>query len=189
MEDKEIVALYWNRDEQAIKESKDKYTPYCYAIAQNILFNKEDTEETLNDTWLAAWNAIPPHHPLVLSTFLGKITRRLSLNKWRNKNAEKRGGGEVTLSFDELEGCIPDQHSIRNGLSENLLSDILNSFLAELKESDRKMFVCRYWYFDSIEDIARRFSYTQSKVKMSLKRSRDALRIRLQKEGVIIREE
>ena len=186
MEDKEIVKLYWDRDEQAIKESKDKYTPYCYAIAQNILFNKEDTEETLNDTWLAAWNAIPPHHPLVLSTFLGKITRRLSFNKWRNKNAEKRGGGEVTLSFDELEGCIPDQHSIRSGLSENLLSDILNSFLAELKESDRKMFVCRYWYFDSIADICERFAFTPSKVKSMLSRTRKKLAAYLQKEGISV---
>lgn len=186
MEDLEIVELYWNRDESALSETKNKYGNYCHAIAYSILHNNEDTEETLNDTYLAAWNSMPPHHPLNLSTYLGKLCRRLSLNRWRFLNAEKRGGGQVTLSLDELGECVPDQKGIREELEEKLLAESINDFLSELKESERKIFVCRYWYFDPIEEIAKRFGYTQSKVKMSLKRSRDKLRQHLLKEGILV---
>ena len=112
MEDLEIVELFWNRDEKAITETQNKYGNYCNSIAYSILHNTQEREETLNDRYLAAWNSIPPHHPLMLSTYLGKICRRLSLNKWRSLSAEKRGGSEVTVSFDELEQCIPDQKCI-----------------------------------------------------------------------------
>ena len=106
MEDKKIVDLYWQRSEAAIEETKLKYGPYCYGIAYNILRSREDAQESENDTYLAAWNAMPPHKPELLSGFLGKITRRLSLDKWRIKTAQKRGGCEVTLSLDELSECI-----------------------------------------------------------------------------------
>ena len=153
MDDNKIVELYWNRDETAIKETKDKYSNYCFTIANNILHNQEDSEEALNDTWLAAWNAMPPHHPLILSTFLGKITRNLSLNKWRTLSAEKRGGGSTTVSLDELEECIPDERNIRESLEVEIIAESINDFLAGLKENERKVFVCRYWYFDSISEI------------------------------------
>lgn len=186
MEDKEIVELYFKRDENAISQTAIKYENYCYAIANRILFNKEDSEECVNDTYLAAWNAIPPHCPAILSTFLGKITRRLSLNKWRANNAQKRGGGQVSLSFEELENCIKDGEDIVNGISETELSDLLNEFLKGLKESDRKVFVCRYWYFESIKDISDRFYFSESKTKMILKRTRDKLRIFLKRRGVLV---
>ena len=186
MEDLEIVELFWNRDEKAITETQNKYGNYCNSIAYSILHNTQDCEETLNDTYLAAWNSMPPHHPLMLSTYLGKICRRLSLNKWRSLSAEKRGGSEVTVSFDELEQCIPDQKSIKEELDAKLLAEAIDEFLCGLKENERKMFVCRYWYFDSVADIAKRFAYTQSKVKMSLKRSRDKLKDYLIKEGLTI---
>lgn len=108
MNDNQIVDLYWARDEQAIDETRAKYGQYCYAIAYNILQRCEDAEESVNDTYLDAWNAMPPHKPSILSTFLGKITRRISLDRLRRNNAEKRGGGQAALSLDELMECIPD---------------------------------------------------------------------------------
>ena len=185
MEDLEIVELYWQRNEEAIKETSKKYGNYCYTIANNILYNNEDAQECVNDTYLGAWNAIPPHHPNVLSTFLGKITRRLSLNKWREKNAIKRGNGEAALSFDELEECIPSNSSIKEELALKELSDAINVFLETLKVDERKVFVCRYFYFESIDEIAFRFSFTPSKVKMMLKRTRDRLKDYLIGKGVL----
>ena len=184
MEDLEIVKLYWDKDEKAILETKNKYENYCFSISYNILHNSEDCKEVLNDTYLATWNAIPPAHPINLSTFIGKITRRLSINKYRLLNAEKRGGNDVTLSFDEIEDCIAD-NNINESLSTELLAETINEFLETLKENERKVFVCRYWYFDSIEDICKRFSYGQSKVKMMLKRTRDKLKEYLISQGVV----
>ena len=185
MEDLEIVELYWNRNEDALKETSAKYGNYCYSIAYNILHNNEDAQESVNDTYLAAWDAIPPHHPLVLSTFLGKITRRLSLNRWRSLTAQKRGGGEFPLSLDELEECIADDRSLRDTYDQRLLTEAIDEFLSTLKENERKVFVCRYWYFDPINEIAQRFAYSPSKVKMMLKRTRDKLKDYLVKEGVV----
>ena len=106
MEDSRIVALYWERDQEAIRATAEKYGRYCHTIANHILANREDADECVNDTYLIAWNEIPPHKPGILSTFLGKITRRVSLNKWRDKNRDKRGAGEVPLALDELSECI-----------------------------------------------------------------------------------
>ena len=186
MEDIEIVNLYWDRDEKAIVETQNKYGNYCFAIANNILHDQEDSEECVNDTYKGAWDSMPPHRPLILSTYLGKITRRLSLNVLRRKNAYKRGNGEIQVSFDEIAECIPDEKSLRDSLEEKYLSEMINDFLSELKESERKVFVCRYWYFESVEEIARRFGFGQSKVKMMLKRTRDKLRDYLLKEGVLV---
>lgn len=186
MEDLEIVELYWNRNEDAIKETSKKYGNYCYSISYNILNNNEDAQECVNDTYLSAWNAIPPHHPNILSTFLGKITRRLSLNKWREKNAQKRGGGEIVLSFDELEECIGTNDYAKEELEAEELTKTINTFLSTLKEDERKVFVCRYFYFEPIDDIAVRFMFTPSKVKMMLKRTRDKLKDYLVKEGVLV---
>lgn len=186
MEDLEIVELYWNRNEEAIKETSKKYGNYCYSISYNILNNNEDAQECVNDTYLSAWNAIPPHHPNFLSTFLGKITRRISINKCREKNALKRGGGEVVLSFDELEDCIGTNDYAKEELAAEELAKTINTFLSTLKEDERKVFVCRYFYFESIDDIAVRFMFTQSKVKMMLKRTRDKLKDYLVKEGVLV---
>ncbi len=138
----------------------------------------------MNDTYLGAWNAMPPHRPTSLNTFLGKITRNLSLKRWRAYSAVKRGSGEVALSLDELEECIPSASSVEEHLEAAELARMLDTFLDGLNEDDRRMFVCRYWYFDSVSDIAERFSFTQSKVKMSLKRTRDKLAIYLEQEGV-----
>lgn len=185
MEDKEIVDLYFERNEDAIKETSKKYGHYCYSIANNILHSYEDSIECVNDTYLKTWNAIPPHRPLVLSIFIGKITRRLSIDRWRHNSAEKRMGDEFAVSLDELENCL-GKDTVKEELDEQYLSEKLDEFLSKLKKEERMIFVCRYWYFDQVKEIAERFSLSESGVKMSLKRTRDKLRIFLEKEGITI---
>ncbi len=186
MDDCRIVDLYWDRDETAITETENKYGRFCFSIANRILQNAEDARECVNDTFLAAWNAIPPHRPEILSTFLGKITRRLSLKKRRDSSAEKRGGGNSDISLDELEECIPSGQSIDDSIDIAELTKIINTFLSELPLAERRVFLRRYWYFDSIGEIASRFGFSHSKVKMMLKRTRDKLLVRLQKEDIWI---
>lgn len=186
MEDSKIIELYFARDEKAIYETQIKYGPYCYAISYNILHNNEDSEECVSDTYLDTWNAIPPHRPSILSTFIGKITRRISIDKYRKLNAKKRANEELELSFDELEECLASDTSVQDKIDEEHLVDSINSFLASIKKEDRKIFVCRYFYFDSIDEITNRFNYSESKVKMVLKRTRDKLRDYLIKEGYTI---
>ena len=186
MDDHQIVDLYWQRQGAAISETKKKYGRYLFSIANHILAQYEDSEECVNDTYLGAWNSIPPHKPTVLSTYLGKIARRMALKKHRMNTAEKRGGTEADLSLDELADCIPSGHAIDDHLKCHMLVSILNDFLAELPETQRNIFVCRYWYCDSIAEIAQRFSCGESNVKMILLRTREKLKHRLQKEGVIL---
>ena len=184
MEDAAIVELYWQRQERAIAETKTKYGTYCHAIARRILNDALDAEECVNDTYLGAWNAMPPHRPASLGTFLGKITRNLSLKRWRARSAAKRGSGEVALSLDELQECAGSRNDVEEQVEAEELARMIDTFLADLPADDRRMFVCRYWYFDAVGEIAERFGFTQSKVKMSLKRTRDKLATYLEKEGV-----
>ena len=186
MEDKKIVELFLTRDENAISESDKKYGRYCFSIANNILHNNEDSQECVNDTYLGAWNAIPPHEPEVLSTFLGKITRRLSIKKWRSKSALKRGSGLTEVSLDELEDCIPAGKSVDESVELSELTRIINAFLENLSCDERRIFVRRYWYCDSINDISTRFSFSESKVKMTLKRTRGRLENVLNKGGYFV---
>ena len=186
MEDSRIIELYWQRNEAAIAETDSKYGRYCYRIASNILQSSEDAEEAVNDTYVGAWNAMPPHRPTKLSTFLGKITRQLSLKKLRERNAQKRGGGEIMLALCELEECVPSAQSIDEQIDAKELAEIINQFLSELSKDERRVFVRRYWYFDSIAGIADYFGFSQSKVKSMLKRTRDKLLVRLRKEEVFI---
>ncbi len=182
MEDEKIIDLYWDRDQSAIVKTEEKYGSYCHRIAWNILYNKEDSEECVNDTWMRAWNSMPTERPNILSAFLGAITRNLSLDRYRRQHAKKRGEGEVAFVFDELQDCLtidgPEQQ-----IDANLLVDALNHFLEKMEKENRIIFVRRYWYMDSIEAIAKRFSISESKVKSSLFRSRNKLRDYLQQEG------
>ena len=186
MEDEKIVALYWERNEQAVTETKAKYGKYLYTIAYNVLSCPEDAEECENDTYLAAWNGMPPHRPGFLSAFLGKITRNLSLKKHRSKTAQKRGGGEADLSLEELAGCIPQQQDFDARLEAEELAKTLSAFLRTLKEMERAVFICRYWYCESIGQIAKEFAITESKTKMMLLRTRQKLQAHLEKEGVFV---
>lgn len=184
MNDNDIVALYWKRSETAIRETTVKYGGYCFRIANNILGDSGDAEECVNDTYLAAWNCIPPNKPSELSTFLGKIVRRTALKRLREKHAEKRGGGQAVLALDELLECIPSKKTIDDDLDEKVLAGLINAFVASLRTNERRMFVCRYWYLDSVGDIAEKFGYSQSKVKTALHRTRRKLLDYLNKEGV-----
>lgn len=186
MEDQKIVELYWNRDEKAIDETRVKYGRYCHQIAYNILRNIEDTDESVNDTYLGAWNSMPPHRPMVLATFLGKITRRISLNRWRMKKAQKRGGGETELALEELMECIPSGKSVEESVEAQELGKIIDGFLDTLPLTERRVFICRYWYLDTIEELCGRFGFSQSKVKTMLYRTRGKLLVVLEKEGIFL---
>lgn len=183
MDDREIIDLYWKRDERAIDETAVKYGAYCMKISSNILKNPADSEETVNDTYLKAWKTIPPHRPEMLLAFLGKITRNLALNRYKANHTQKRFANEFALSLDELDICTPSRISVENEAEIGELSKSISRFLYEQKEEVRNVFVCRYFYSDSIEDIAKRFGYSQSKIKSMLMRTRTKLRIWLEKEG------
>lgn len=186
MEDKEILNLYFSRSESAISETAKKYGTYCLRIANNILHNTEDSEECVNDTYMRAWNAIPPHHPMKLRTFLGKITRNLSLNRYQTYQTQKRGIGQVPLALEELAECIPAHETVEQAIGTLTLTELLNNFLADLPSEPRKIFMRRYWYFHTTKEIAKDFGISEGKVKVSLSRSRSKLKKYLEEEGVIL---
>ncbi len=183
MEDLRIVELYWKRDADAIPATSEKYGGYCASIARNILGNEEDAEECVNDTWLGAWNSMPPHRPSVLPAFLGKITRNLSFNRRRHTRAEKRGGGELPLVLEELSECVSGRDSVEGELNRRELLEAIDAFLSGLTPEKRMVFVCRYWYADSVRDIAARVGRTESHVSMTLTRLRRKLHEDLTKGG------
>jgi len=184
MEDTAIIELYLKRSEQAIVETDTKYGGYCYSIAYNILANREDSEESVSDTYMTAWNTIPPRRPSFLKAFLGKVTRHLSIDRWRKQNAKKRGGGEIILALEELESCV-DVHNTEKDFERKELTRVLNSFLSGLKETERNVFLCRYWYLDSIQAISEYSGFSQSKVTSMLHRVRGKLWKRLNEEGLL----
>lgn len=183
MDDKTIVDLYFLRNEDAIGLTEEKYGPYCYSIAYNILSNREDAQESVSDTYMAAWNSIPPRRPSVLSAFLGKLTRHISIDRWRQRTAAKRGGGEVAVALEELSECVAGLQNIELEYERKELMKAYTRFLKELPETERRVFLGRYWYMESIEAIAGRFGFSQSKVKMLLQRTRIKLRLRFEEEG------
>ena len=186
MEDSKIVDLYWNRSETAINETEKKYSRYCHSISFNILHNNEDAEECVNDTYLRTWNAIPPKRPNCLMTFLGKITRNLSFDKYKKYSADKRGHGQIELSLSELEESVPDSANIEQDAEEHELTEILNKFLECLPRQKRIVFVQRYWYLMSIKEIAENSKASESQTKSTLFRTRNELKIFLEKEGVML---
>lgn len=175
MEDIKIIQLYWDRNQSAIKETEAKYGNYCTSIARNILGSYEDAEECVNDTYLNAWNSIPPHRPNMLSTFLGKITRNLSFNKYKHIHTTKRGGSEIPAILDELSECISGTNNVEQEVEYHELVSIINDFLNSLSSKKRNIFVCRYWYNDSISAIAKQFHMKENAVSMTLRRTRAAL--------------
>lgn len=183
MQDDKIVALYWQRDESAITETKSKYDHYLMKIAHNILSNFEDSEESVNDTYLAAWDSMPPHTPNNLSLYLGKITRRISIDIFRRKNRGKRQASEYALSLAELQDCIPDESSPENMLETQLLAKAINDFLQTLSETPRNLFIARYYFLDSFREAAKYCGISESRAKSMLYRTRCSLKIYLEKEG------
>lgn len=183
MEDIDIVNLYLQRNQNAISETSSKYGSYCKSISKNILGNDEDVEECVNDTYLHTWNSIPPHEPKILSTYLGKITRHLSFDKFRYKNAEKRGGGEIELVLDELAECVSGNASVENELNKQLLVEEINNFLNTLSQEKCSIFLCRYWYAMPVSEIAKKFKITENNVSVNLNRMRSKLKTHLTERG------
>ena len=184
MEDSQILALYFARSEKAIQETDRKYGHYCYKIAYGILTSRQDSEESVNDTYLSAWNSIPPRKPARLSTYLGKLTRNISIDRWRGTNAQKRGCGEAALALDELSQCVSGQPGMDETMVQKEVIASLNRFLASLSEDERTVFLCRYWYVNSMEEIAQKTGFSLGKVKSMLHRTRKKLAANLQKEGL-----
>ena len=186
MEDAQIVALYWDRDEAALAESERKYGGYCRAIALGILESREDAAECVNDTWLRAWEAMPPRRPARLDTFLGKLTRNLSLVRWRALRARKRGGGQTELALSELEECLPAAGRPEREVEAQALAESLNRFLSALPREKRMLFVQRYWYLRPVEELAAAHGMRKNTAASALFRRREQLRQHLEKEGFTV---
>lgn len=178
MEDYQIVDLYWERKERAIAETQVKYGKMLHSLSYSLLYSHEDAEECVNDTYLGAWNAMPDARPMYLGPFLSKITRRLSIDRWRHEHREKRGGA-ATLT-EELTDCIPDSDTPAEEYQRGLLRGELNAFLRTLPEEKRAIFVRRYFYAQPVGIIARELGIGEGKVKVVLHRLREQLKVRLE---------
>ena len=174
-EDSKIIELYFERNEEAISATDEKYGAYCMKISQNILGSTEDAKECVNDTYLAAWNSIPPKIPKILSLFLGKITRNFSINLYRKSHSEKRGGGEYEVVLDEISELVSGKENVEKDFERREILFAINDFLKTLDDEKRNIFVCRYWYFYSAKDIAKLFGKKESSVHSSLERTRKKL--------------
>ena len=184
MEDKQIIDLYFARDEVAIKETKNKYGRLIFSIAKNILANNEDSEECTNDTYLGAWNTIPPTRPNSFIAYLCKIARNLSLKKLEYNKASKRNL-DIQVSFDELENVLAD-NQISNNTSNEEIANSINRFLMSQSEEYRNVFIRKYYFFDSIKDISKMYNISEGKIKSILHRTRNRLKFHLEKEGIRI---
>ncbi len=185
MEDTRIIELYWARDQRAISASNDKYGPYCRAVAEGILWDWRDREECVSDTWHKAWDSMPPQRPSLLRAFFGAITRNLALNRYEHDHAKKRGGGQLPLALEELAECLPAARSVETEVEARELTALLETFVRALPPRERTIFLRRYWYVQSVKDIARSLELGQSRVKMTLSRTRAKLRQVLEQEGML----
>lgn len=185
MEDSRIVDLYWDRNESAIDHTDKKYGSYLGKIAYNILSDREDSQESVNDTYLAAWNSMPPHRPNVLSTYLGKLTRRISIDRFRAKTTQKRGDGQYTQSLEELSQTLSGGNTTEESVEANLLADAIEQFLRTQPAQTRHVFLGRYYFMDSVKEIAAYCRISESNVKILLHRARQSLRDHLEKEGFL----
>ncbi|MBQ4333533.1 MAG: RNA polymerase sigma factor [Clostridia bacterium] len=185
MEDNRIVELYHQRDEAALQATREKYGHYLYAIAYGILQDAGGAEECVNDTYLCAWQQMPPQQPRVLSAFLGTVTRRLALDRYRQQHAEKRGGGVAAVSLAELEECVPTGATVYDGVECRELAAAISAFLHTLPREECDVFLRRYWYMDSISAIAQRNHCSQGRIRILLMRTRQKLCKHLQQEGMM----
>ena len=186
MEDEQIVSLYWARNEAAIRETETKYDSYLGKIAYNILADYEDSRESVNDTYLAAWNSMPPHRPSVLSTYLAKITRRLSIDVFRRRTREKRKASEYAVSLSELEDCVSSGNTTEEAVNAKLLADAIGIYLRLQPEEVRNAFIGRYYFLDPLKEVAAYCGMTESKAKTLLFRTRQGLKEYLIKEGFTV---
>lgn len=185
MDDEQILALYWQRDSRAIEASQKKYGTYCLAVSRSILADPRDCEECVSDTWLHAWQSIPPHRPTVLGMFLAKLTRRLSFNRWKANTAQKRGGGQLPLVLEELEQCVGRESDPADPLIAQELAESIGRFVRALPAREGDVFTRRYFFTEAIPDIARRYGLTDNHVSVLLARTRKKLRRHLEQEGYL----
>ena len=184
MKDCEIVELYWRRDEEAIVATRNRYGPYLFRIALGILAGIPDSEECVNDTYLGAWNSMPPHRPAVLQTYLGKLTRRLAIDRYRKNSAQKRGGGQMEQSVEELNDCLPGRISLEQEVESRELTASLDRFLRTMSPEKRRVFLLRYWYALPIAEISTRMGFRETKTVNMLSRIRKSLKSHLEQEEI-----
>lgn len=185
MNDEEIIELYWQKNADAIRESERRYGADCLVLAERILQDRADAEECVNDTWLKAWNAIPPQRPTHLRLFLLRITRNLAFNRYHARAAEKRGGGETALALEELHECVPDGTDVEGAVSARELGDCVRRFVRALPEREGNVFVRRYFFGETAAEIGRRYGLGENHVHVLLSRTRKKLKAQLVKEGFI----
>lgn len=185
MEDGRIIELYWAREQSAIEQTQRKYGSFLMSLANNILANREDSEESVSDTYMAAWNAMPPHRPDSLRAFLSKLVRRISIDLLRRRESLKRGGSQYTLSLSELTECLPGGRDSQQEAEARELARAVADFVKGLPEKTRKVFLGRYYFLDSVRDVAGYCGMTESNVKTTLHRTRLALRAHLEEEGFL----
>lgn len=183
MEDKQIVELFWGRDERAIEEAERRHGGLCRVLALRILGDEQDAEECVSDALLAAWGSIPPQRPEKLAAYLARLTRNHALRRRRDAGRIKRGGAQYDLAFEELDECLPGREDVERTLEQRELRTVIAAFLRGLPRTERRLFLCRYWYFDSIAELSRSFGFSESKVKSMLGRCRGKLRRYLEREG------
>ncbi len=186
MEDEKIVELLLERNEEGIVQMQKKYNKYCSAVAKRIVANYEDAEECVNDTWLRAWNSIPPRQPENLAGYLAKIVRNLAISCYKKQHTIKRGGDSVTMALDELSDCISDGKRVEERMERRVLTDAITVFLRGKEEVKRNMFIQRYFYLMEVKEIAMRFQMKENTVKSILYRMRKELGKYLRKEGIDI---
>lgn len=185
MEDAQIIALYWARDEEALRETERCYGPYCRTVAGRILTTPEETEECVNDAWLKVWNVIPPQRPGCLRAFLAKITRNLALDRLKFQSWAKRGGGELLLALEELEECVASPGGVEEAVQQKELEAAIHTFLSGLPPRDRDIFLRRYFFVEPVGEIARRYAMGENAVSAALSRVRKKLRTHLEQEGLL----
>jgi len=186
LSDRELLALYEKRDESAIAQTQSKYGAYCLTIALNILGNREDADECVNDSLLNAWEAIPPEHPQIFSAFLGRIVRNIALNRHKAQAAQKRGGGEASLLLSELEDCVPSVNNVAQAVEAGELMCLIKECLDTLKPHDKAFFIRRYWHCASVPEMVRFFDASEGKITMSLSRTRGKIKTYLEKRGITL---
>ncbi len=183
MNDREIVQLYFERNPEALEETVLKYKNYCICIAKNILGNEQDADECFNDALHNAWNSIPPKKPESLGTYIGKIIRNLSFDRYKHSRAKKRGGRETELVLEELKECVSGKETPEQNLYRKELSKEISSFLNTLSKEKRNVFICRYWYAFAVSDIAKKFGKTETNISVILSRLRGELKEFLTERG------
>ena len=185
MNDKQILDMLWQRDEKAIDAMQQQYGKYCRYVAMRIVEDEQDADEILNDTWLTAWNNVPPQQPEPFKAYLGALCRNHAIDRYREKYAQKRTG-QTALCLDELAECVPDNGSTLDAAAQIHLRDTLNAFLSSLPQKTRRIFLGRYWYNTPLSELANTYGMRENAVANLLLRTRKKLKQTLEKEGFFV---